>query len=120
MRDETHAPASTHIIQCSKEETVLTKEERKVFKSGVGLLLCLLKHLCLGLSNSVQELSKVMDRANGAHKKSLYRVISFIKETQQQLLLPEPKNEEVPWELKGYSDSDFPGDSDNRKSEFCV
>ncbi len=84
MRCETPSPASTHIVRYSDEEEGLTEEEQKKFRSVAGSLLYLLKHSRPELSNSVRELTKVMERTNKAHEKSLYRVIRFVKETKQR------------------------------------
>jgi hypothetical protein len=113
---ETPAPAGMHIIRCSEEEESVTEEEQKEFRSGVGSLLYLLKHSRPDLSNSVRELSKVMDRANKAHQKSLYRVIKFVEQTRNTCLVLNPKQENPFWEMKAYSDSDFAGDTETRKS----
>jgi len=57
-----------------------------------------------------------MDRANKAHQKALYRVIKFVAQTKERRLVLSPKLEELTWELKAYSDSDFAGDTETRKS----
>jgi hypothetical protein len=113
---ETPAPASSHIIRCTEEEVGLSDDEQKDFRSGVGSLLYLLKHSRPELSNSVRELSKVMDRANKAHEKALYRVIRFVQQTRERCLVLAPVKETLTWELKGYCDSDFAGDTDTRRS----
>jgi len=113
---ETPAPASSHIVRCTEEEDGLTEDEQKDFRSGVGSLLYLLKHSRPELSNSVRELSKVMDQANKAHEKALYRVIRFVQQTKERCLVLAPVKEQLTWELKGYCDSDFAGDTDTRRS----
>lgn len=113
---ETPAPASSHVVRCTEEEDGLTEDEQKDFRSGVGSLLYLLKHSRPELSNSVRELSKVMDRANKAHEKALYRVIRFVQQTKERSLVLAPVKEKLTWELKGYCDSDFAGDTDTRRS----
>ena len=80
-------------VQCPMtEEELISDEEQSEFRSGVGSLLYLLKHSRPDLSNSVCELTKVMDGANKAHQKMLH------------------------WNLKAYNDSDYAGDADTRKS----
>ena len=113
---ETPAPASSHVVRCTEEEVGLSEEEQQNFRSGVGSLLYLLKHSRPELSNSVRELSKVMDRANKAHEKALHRVIRFVQQTQERCLVLAPVKEKLTWELKGYCDSDFAGDTDTRRS----
>ncbi|MFM8622083.1 MAG: reverse transcriptase domain-containing protein, partial [Holophagaceae bacterium] len=113
---ETPASASSHVNRCIDEEDGLNDEDQQEFRSGVGSLLYLLKHSRPDLSNSVRELSKVMDRANKAHEKMLHRVIRFVEETKNRCLVLSPMKENITWDLKGYCDSDFAGDSDTRKS----
>ena len=90
-------------------------EDQLVYRSGVGSVLFLLKHSRPGLSNCVHELSKVMDGANQAHNKALLRTIKYVDLTKYKKLVLE-SNEDAKWELKGFCDSDFAGDSDNRNS----
>ena len=104
------------MIRPSSEEEKLGTEEQTEYRSGVGSLLYLLKHSCPDLSNSVRELSKVMDGANRNHLKMMRRVIKFVIDTQDRKLILQPKPDEVEWEMRGYSDSDFAGDVDGRKS----
>ena len=113
---EIPASAGTHLIRCNEEEETLSEDEQKEFRSGVGSLLYLLKHSRPDLSNCVRELSKVMDRANKAHQKALYRVIKFVNQTKNRRLVLSPLSENFIWEIKAYSDSDFAGDTETRKS----
>jgi len=79
--------------------------------------LYLLKHSIPELSNSVRELSKVMDHANRAHQKALYRVLKYVKQTKERRLILEPKRQkDLRWDMKAFSDSDFAGDTETRKS----
>jgi len=79
-------------------------------------LLYLLKHSRPDLSNSVRELSKVMDGANQAHLKALYRTIKFVKQTRQLKLKMKPWTMNDVWTMRAYCDSDFAGDMDDRRS----
>lgn len=113
---DTPAIASSHVKRCIDDEEGLNDDDQQDFRSGVGSLLYLLKHSRPDLSNSVRELSKVMDRANKAHEKMLHRVIRFVEQTKNRCLVLAPIKEKLTWNLKGYCDSDFAGDSDTRKS----
>ena len=77
-----------------------------------------MKHTRPDLANAVRELSKVLDGATEAHMKDLFRVIGYTLETAK-LGLPievqEISNKEV-WIIEAWSDSDFAGDRDTRKS----
>ena len=111
------APTGSHIMRCKTEEEKITEDEQMEYRSGVGSLLYLLKHSRPELSNCVRELSKVMDGANKKHQKALYRVIKFVEETKNRKLILEPiRRDDLKWEMKAFSDSDFAGDVDLRKS----
>jgi len=121
MKDyTTPASAGTHIVRCETDEEKLSEDEQMEFRSGVGSLLYLLKHSRPELSNCVRELSKVMDAANTAHQKSLYRAIKYVQQTKDRRLVLCPKKEDSMWEIKAYSDSDFAGISWRSKGQKSV
>ena len=81
------------------------------------MLLYLLKHSRPDLSNSVQELSKVMDGATKGHLKAMYRVIKYVIDTKDwRLRMATDKGTNNEWRIKAYSDSDYAGDRDTRRS----
>ena len=103
------------IIRPSETDAKLSIEEQKVYRSGVGMLLYLVKHSRPDIANAVRELSKVMDGATNASKKELFRVIKYVIDTENLGLKIEPIMDGV-WKLVAYSDSDWAGDKDNRRS----
>ena len=113
---DTPAAAGTRIVRNQEDGTLLSDEEQSKYRSGVGSLLYLLKHSRPEMSNSIRELSKAMDGANKAHQKALYRAIKYLEQTKDRQLILEPKEGSKNWEIRGYCDSDFAGDSDSRKS----
>ena len=113
---ETPATGVGRVQRPMTEEELISDEEQSEFRSGVGSLLHLLKHSRSDLSNSVCELTKVMDRANKAHQKMLYRVIKHVQDTKNRKLILSPNKEGLHWNLKAYTDSDYAGDADTRKS----
>ena len=113
---DTPAPANFRIIRPKEGEPRLSDLEQSIYRSGVGSLLYLLKHSRPDLSNSVRELTKVMDGANAAHLKALYRAIKYVKQTQHLKLRLKPMETKDTWTMKAYCDSDFAGDMDNRRS----
>jgi hypothetical protein len=113
---KTPAACGAKVVRPTSDEEKLNADDQLKYRSGVGSLLYLLKHSRPDLSNSVRELSKVMDGANEAHMKGLLRVIKYVSDTQDYKLVLKPRVQDLKWELKGYSDSDFAGDADNRKS----
>ena len=118
-------PAGTgeHIKRPDNEETLIEKAEQSLFRSGVGLLLYLVKFSRPDLSNAVRELSKVMDGATPAHMKKLMRAIKYVLDTKERVLNFEVKKQEgSKWTLKAFSDSDWAGAKDDRRSitGYCI
>ena len=99
-------------------DAMLTK-----YRSGVGMLLYLVKFSRPDLSNCVRELSKVMRDATKSHLKSLLRTIKFVLDTSSWGLKYEiNESSKWKWELKVFCDSDFAGDKEKRISitGFCI
>ena len=91
----------------------ITDKEQKLYRSGVGMLLYLVKHSRPDLSTGTRELSKVMDKATEGHMKELCRVIKYALDTRTIGLKLKPEdNDNKLWELKAYSDADFAGDKE--------
>ena len=88
---------------------------QKWYRSNIGCLLYLVKLSRPDLANSVRELSKVMDGAAPGHVKELKRLIQFVGNTKKKGLKMK-FSEEDPWEIVAYSDSDYAGDKEGRKS----
>jgi len=81
-------------------------DQQKLYRSGVGMLLYLLKHSRPDLLNPIRELSKEMDLAGLVHVKELMRVVKYVIETKEKGLKMVPNNSKM-WELMALSDSDF-------------
>jgi len=101
-------------MRVTEEGTELEDEKQQKYRSGVGSLLYLLKHSRPDLPNAVRELSKVMDQANEGHYKALLRTIKYVSDTRNRELELKPTGKG--WELKAFTDSDFAGDADTRRS----
>lgn len=101
-----------------KEDTLKIDAERQSdYRSGVGMLLFLVKHTRPDLANPVRELSKCMDGATEAAMKELLRVIKYTLDTKDYGLIIKPKDPDGPnWDLIMFTDSDYAGDKDNRIS----
>ena len=112
------SPAGTgETIIRNKEGISLPTEMQKSFRSGIGMLLWLMKHSRPDISNATREGSKVMDRATQGDYKYMLRIVKYVLETKEmKLLFNKDKKEEGTWRIVGYSDSDFAGDKDNRRS----
>ena len=95
------------------------------YRSGIGMLLFLIKYSHPDISNSVRDLSKGNKGANPAHFKKLLRTIRYVLSTRDRALffrLDKNCRESDVWELKSYCDSDFAGDKVKRISVtgFCI
>ena len=90
------------------EETLLSNEKQGTYRSGVGLLLYLVKLSRPDICNPVHKLSKMMDKGTELHFKMLERVLLYIMQTKFLGLCFTPNFDED-WILKGCSDSDYAG-----------
>ena len=106
------------IIRGFTPDVALNDDQQKIYRSGVGMLLYLVKHSRPDIANVTRELSKTMDRASMAGMKELKRVIKYALDTKNYGLKLEPKmSEEGPkWDMMMYCDSDYAGDKDTRLS----
>ena len=108
-----------------KEEISLNPTKQTKYRSGVGMLLYLVKFSRPDISNSVRELSKVMDRSTEAHYRTLLRVLKYVLLTEDLGLRYDSGilvNFNGIWQIVAFCDSDFAGDKDTRISVtgFCI
>jgi hypothetical protein len=103
------------VVRPTEEDPLIDKEAQTKYRSGVGMLLYLLKHSRPEISNAVRELAKVMDGALPAHYKDLKRAVKYVIDTKTKAF--EMKvNKDKANTLEAYCDSDYGGDIDTRKS----
>ena len=100
---------------------IMKELNQKIYRSGVGKLLHMMKWSHLEISNAVRELSRFMKMAMLAHMKAMKRVMSYIITTPEQGLLLEPnakwdRNAEFKFEVSGQLDSDYAKDPMMRRS----
>jgi hypothetical protein len=84
------------------------------YRSGVGMLLYLIKYSRPDLANVVRELSKCMDGANLAAYKEMLRVVKFVLDSKDYCLKLNPFFENEEWDLMLYRDSDWAGNPESR------
>jgi len=85
----------------------LPEEKHAKYRSGVGMLLYLVKHSRPDIANCVRELSKVLDGPSEGSYKEMLRCIKYVLDSRDMGLKIEPigdKND--PWEIVCFSDSD--------------
>jgi hypothetical protein len=101
-----------------QSEPLVSPEDQVLYRSGMGMLLYLVKHSRPDIANLIRELSKVMDGATPAALKEMKRVMKFVLDTQNFGLKIEPKvhNDGDDWVMVIYTESDYAGDKDNRIS----
>jgi hypothetical protein len=117
MKYQTPGTPHTGIVRSKEGDLLVEEEQQELYRSGAGMLLYLIKHSRPDIANAVRELSKCMTGANAAAFKELMRVIKFVLDTREYGLKLAPEWEDAMlWELRIYSDSDWAGDKDNRKS----
>ena len=99
------------------EDIKLGVKDQKIYCSGVGMMLYLVKHSRPDLANPVRELSKVMDGATNFHLKELLRIINHTLNNETLSLRMRPGSQYgIMWILKGLCDSDWGQDKETRKS----
>jgi hypothetical protein len=86
----TPAPPRTMVKPPDIEDTLIRVDQQTTYRSGVGMLLYLVKHYRFNIAKSVRELSKVADRATMDHWKLLQRCIKYVSIRKNLALKVEP------------------------------
>ena len=106
------------------KESMIGKDNHKLYRSGVGMLLYLVKHSRPDIGNAVRELSKVLDNPTPAAFKEMKRVIKYVLDTKEYglKLFPNQTKGLKEFEMVLYTDSDWAGDKDTRisVSGYCI
>ena len=100
------------------EDNLLDEGKQRRLRSGVGMLLYLVKHSRPDIANAVRELTKCMDKGTLEAFKELLRVIKFVADTKDLGLkmFPTIGFMALVWEILLLSDSDWAGDKQTRRS----
>ena len=113
-------PGTPHfgIVRPKDGDPRVSEEQHAQYRSGVGMLLYLIKHSRPDISNAVRELTKCLDGPSPAAYKEMLRLIKFVLDTKTWGLKIAPKltSSKPNWNLVVYTDSDWAGDKDNRRS----
>jgi hypothetical protein len=115
---KTPAAPKTTIVRPQLGDPLISSDQQKLYRSGVGMLLYLVKHSRPDISNATRELSKVGDGATQAHWKQLLRAIKYTIQTKNKALKMKPQKKDDMFYLEGISDSSFGEDKDTRISVF--
>jgi len=102
-------------------DPVLDEEIATSYRSGVRMLLYLLKHSRIDLGNPVRELTKVLKSHALLAYKEMLKIIKFVLDTATMglKLVPTFTKDQLEWRLLGASASDWANDKDNRKSNMA-
>ena len=115
---KTPAGPKTMVIRPKPGDPLISQDDQSKYRSGVGMLLYLVKHSRPDISNAVRELSKVCDGATECHWKALMRTIKYVLTTQNIGLKIQPKPFNGEYVLEAVSDSEYAGDKDTRVSVY--
>ena len=96
-------------------------EEHHKFRSGVGMLLCLLKNSSAELSNPMRELTRCMSGAGPENMKEMHGIIKWVLDHPSVGWKCEPQVEfddhgETRWKMSGMSDATWGSNKDDGRS----
>ena len=98
------------------QESELEPSLQELYRSGVGMLLYLVKHTRPEISNVVRELSKLVSGASRFALKEFLRTTKYVLDTKEFGLKLNLTTTQEKWEMTVYTDSDYAGDRETRKS----
>jgi hypothetical protein len=102
------APRSVVMRPIKDVDPTISPDRQFKYRSGVGMLLYLVKHSRPDIANATRELIKVLDGATEAHWKAMMRIIKYVFDTKKNSLKLKPYGKIAT--LKGISDCEFTGD----------
>ena len=114
-------PAATRSVvmrPVKDEDPTIDPDQQSKYRSGVGMLMYLVKHSRPDIANATRELTKVLDGATEAHWKAMMRIIKYVLDTRSYSLRLKPCVTNGNVTLRGISDSEFAGDRETRKSVY--
>ena len=83
---KTPSPPKEHVVRPKEGGSTLDTEMQTRYRSGVGMLLYLVKISRPDLANCTRELSKVMDKSNIHHYNLMLRAVKYVGETNKKCL----------------------------------
>ena len=104
-------------VRETEEDKKLSPSLQLRYRSGVGVLLYLVKHTRPDIANCVRELSKCLDGSTPASYKELLRVIKYVLDSKDMGLKFYPSGaRNCAWSILCFTDSDYAGDEVSRRS----
>jgi hypothetical protein len=114
---KTPAAPRSIVMRPIKDVDPTTDPDRQFkYRSGVAMLMYLVKHSRPDIANATRELTKVLDGETEAHYKAMMRIIKYVFDIKRYSLKLKPHRKIAT--LKGISDSVFAGDRETRKSVY--
>lgn len=99
-----------------ENDEIMSASEQILFRSSLGSLLYICRFTRPDLTNAVRELTKVTQKGSPSNYKQLLRLIKYLHSTKGRSLKIYPSSTDNHWRLCCYSDSDWDGDKEDRKS----
>ena len=95
----------------------IRKGQFSLYRSGVGMLLYLVKHSRPDIANCVR-VSKVLDGTTDCAFNEMLRIIKYVLDTKHLGLKIEPDDKPPgsPWQITYFSDSNYANDPETRRS----
>jgi hypothetical protein len=97
----------TVVMRLQEDDPLISTEDQKVFRSGIGILPDLVKHTRADIAHAVQELSKVADGATSNHLNEMICVIKYVIDTENYGLKLKPIKNKDGFYLEGVSDIEY-------------
>ena len=107
------------VLRQGDPESAVDMSEQRIYRSGTGKLLHMMKWSRPDILNPVRDLSRFMKEASGAHMAAMYRVMKYCVGTPNRGLVLKPNatcdgNPNFDFVIEEVSDSDFAKDPDTR------
>ena len=109
----------TSVVRPKVESEQVSPEMQTRYRSGVGMLLYLVKHSRPEIANAVRELTRCMDKATKEAYREMLRVLKYVCDTQTlglKMFIKRDEGDPMDWQLVIYSDSDWANCKETRKS----
>ena len=102
-------------LQLATGDEKIDENLHKLYRTGVGMLLYLIKFSRPEIANAVRELSKCISAPTDKAFKEMLRVCKYVMDTSGKGLRVQPV-ETPEWLILLFTDSDWAGDKGTRKS----
>ena len=86
---------SLSIVRNPLQEVLILQEDHKLYRSGSGMLLYLVKSSRPDIANPVRELLKLLDAPTSASFKEMLRVIKYVLDTKEYGLRVHPNKKRI-------------------------